>query len=158
MNITKLFFNPHTNDCEYFAYSGCGGNANNFMSVRECESKCKKKSQVPFGSEPSISKESDHSNVAIVKHSEILPNNTATENNSKQISSSKTFNEKRTLSVENVKTVQFGIIELFDDVVNQNQEPKYTKMTGEIDKTVSDYYIYICVRVCVRVRVFVVVF
>ena len=43
MNITKVFFNPATDACEPFSYSGCGGNANNFMSVAQCEAKCLKK-------------------------------------------------------------------------------------------------------------------
>ena len=43
MNITKVFFNPATDTCEPFSYSGCGGNANNFMSVQQCEAKCLKK-------------------------------------------------------------------------------------------------------------------
>ena len=43
MNITKVFFNPATDACEPFSYSGCGGNANNFMSVAQCEAKCVKK-------------------------------------------------------------------------------------------------------------------
>jgi len=52
MNITKIFFNPNTNECDLFSYSGCGGNANNFMSVRECESKCKKRSSIPVTNAP----------------------------------------------------------------------------------------------------------
>lgn len=46
MHITKFFYNVQTKECEFFVYSGCGGNANNFMSAVECESTCKKGSAV----------------------------------------------------------------------------------------------------------------
>lgn len=41
MNLTKFYFNIVTKECELFAYTGCGGNANNFMSILECETRCK---------------------------------------------------------------------------------------------------------------------
>ena len=41
MHITKYFYNVETKECQFFVYSGCGGNANNFMTAVECESTCK---------------------------------------------------------------------------------------------------------------------
>ena len=57
MHLTKYFYNTVTKECQYFVYSGCGGNANNFMTTVECETTCKKVSavliQAPAGSESS---------------------------------------------------------------------------------------------------------
>ncbi|XP_055295189.1 boophilin-H2-like [Sitodiplosis mosellana] len=36
----KFFFNSKVRRCELFLYGGCGGNANRFNNMRECESKC----------------------------------------------------------------------------------------------------------------------
>ena len=36
----RYFYNAATNRCESFIYGGCGGNANNFASKAQCESKC----------------------------------------------------------------------------------------------------------------------
>ena len=38
--MVKYLFNPSTKRCEYFLYSGCGGNENNFGSLRECHDAC----------------------------------------------------------------------------------------------------------------------
>jgi hypothetical protein len=38
--ISRFFFNSQTGNCETFNYGGCGGNANNFSSLAECQNKC----------------------------------------------------------------------------------------------------------------------
>ncbi|ESO89573.1 hypothetical protein LOTGIDRAFT_124792, partial [Lottia gigantea] len=37
---TKYYYNKDKNHCEAFSYRGCGGNANKFDSLTECESTC----------------------------------------------------------------------------------------------------------------------
>lgn len=39
---TRYYYNPKTGSCETFAYGGCQGNKNNFESLNDCQSKCKK--------------------------------------------------------------------------------------------------------------------
>ena len=48
MHLTKYFYNIDTKECQFFVYSGCGGNANNFMTVVECESTCKNRTAISF--------------------------------------------------------------------------------------------------------------
>eukprot|EP00747_Dinoflagellata_sp_TGD_P179774 gnl/TRDRNA2_/TRDRNA2_31133_c0_seq1.p1 gnl/TRDRNA2_/TRDRNA2_31133_c0~~gnl/TRDRNA2_/TRDRNA2_31133_c0_seq1.p1 ORF type:complete len:144 (-),score=18.97 gnl/TRDRNA2_/TRDRNA2_31133_c0_seq1:33-464(-) len=36
----RYHFDPSTEDCQEFIYGGCGGNANNFETVDECEAVC----------------------------------------------------------------------------------------------------------------------
>ncbi|XP_068428748.1 tissue factor pathway inhibitor a [Clinocottus analis] len=36
----RFFFNVDTGLCELFEYGGCGGNANNFQTINECEETC----------------------------------------------------------------------------------------------------------------------
>ncbi|XP_019126602.2 tissue factor pathway inhibitor a isoform X2 [Larimichthys crocea] len=36
----RFFFNVDTGHCELFEYGGCGGNANNFETLEECEETC----------------------------------------------------------------------------------------------------------------------
>lgn len=36
----RYFYNKCTKQCEFFYYGGCYGNENNFMSLKECNSKC----------------------------------------------------------------------------------------------------------------------
>ena len=38
----RYAFNPDSQKCEQFSYGGCDGNANNFMSLIECERRCTK--------------------------------------------------------------------------------------------------------------------
>jgi hypothetical protein len=38
--MPRYFFNPDTGQCEPFNYGGCGGNANNFETVEQCEQTC----------------------------------------------------------------------------------------------------------------------
>ncbi|KRZ12820.1 Papilin [Trichinella zimbabwensis] len=48
----RYYFNRDAGRCEFFFYSGCGGNKNNFKTLAQCELFCSKKSAVPlqFGS------------------------------------------------------------------------------------------------------------
>uniref|UniRef100_A0A453YPP4 Papilin n=1 Tax=Anopheles gambiae TaxID=7165 RepID=A0A453YPP4_ANOGA len=39
-NEERWFYEPHEQRCVRFAYSGCGGNGNNFASEAECERSC----------------------------------------------------------------------------------------------------------------------
>ena len=144
MNITKIFFNPNSNECELFSYSGCGGNANNFMSVRECESKCKKRGSiaipVQIPSAPVVPVENIQ--MGTTKDVQMTPKpdtvavsvapNTSTDKK-------KDDSDKRTFADENVKTVQFGVAGSFDDMLNKDA-PKFVKMSDEIDKTVSHFF------------------
>ncbi|KAM6340328.1 WAP four-disulfide core domain protein 3 isoform 2-T2 [Alca torda] len=38
----RYAYNPATRTCQLFIYSGCGGNANNFRTVEECQQVCQK--------------------------------------------------------------------------------------------------------------------
>ncbi|MHC4695353.1 MAG: BPTI/Kunitz-type proteinase inhibitor domain-containing protein [Planctomycetota bacterium] len=38
--IPRFYYNPVTRRCESFIYGGCGGNANNFLTLQECEAAC----------------------------------------------------------------------------------------------------------------------
>uniref|UniRef100_A0A0N5BFF6 Kunitz/Bovine pancreatic trypsin inhibitor domain protein n=1 Tax=Strongyloides papillosus TaxID=174720 RepID=A0A0N5BFF6_STREA len=36
----RFYFNKDLNECKYFFYGGCEGNANNFLKVEDCEATC----------------------------------------------------------------------------------------------------------------------
>nr|P86862.1 RecName: Full=KappaPI-actitoxin-Ael3a; Short=KappaPI-AITX-Ael3a; AltName: Full=Kunitz-type serine protease inhibitor APEKTx1 [Anthopleura elegantissima] len=36
----RFYYNSSTRRCEMFYYGGCGGNANNFNTLEECEKVC----------------------------------------------------------------------------------------------------------------------
>uniref|UniRef100_A0A147BWQ2 Putative salivary kunitz domain protein n=1 Tax=Ixodes ricinus TaxID=34613 RepID=A0A147BWQ2_IXORI len=36
----RLFFNHSTEECEFFSYSGCKGNGNNFETAEQCKERC----------------------------------------------------------------------------------------------------------------------
>ncbi|GLH08258.1 Chymotrypsin inhibitor SCI-II [Gryllus bimaculatus] len=38
--IPSYYFNSATGSCEQFIYGGCGGNANRFSTVSDCEKRC----------------------------------------------------------------------------------------------------------------------
>ncbi|XP_023657642.1 carboxypeptidase inhibitor SmCI-like isoform X3 [Paramormyrops kingsleyae] len=38
--LDRFYFDVETKQCESFGYGGCGGNANNFETVEECEETC----------------------------------------------------------------------------------------------------------------------
>ncbi|ESO89580.1 hypothetical protein LOTGIDRAFT_124784, partial [Lottia gigantea] len=37
---TRYYYNKDKDQCEAFSFNGCGGNANNFDTLAECESMC----------------------------------------------------------------------------------------------------------------------
>ena len=39
-SFPKYFFNKKTSKCEKFIYGGCGGNANNFGTMADCQKHC----------------------------------------------------------------------------------------------------------------------
>ncbi|KAM7369128.1 hypothetical protein PAMP_013422 [Pampus punctatissimus] len=38
--VRRFFYNPDSNRCEVFLYGGCGGNQNNFKTLKKCLAKC----------------------------------------------------------------------------------------------------------------------
>lgn len=42
-NDMRYFFDPKALECKSFTYAGCFGNANNFESIKDCETNCKVK-------------------------------------------------------------------------------------------------------------------
>jgi len=42
--VTRYFFNVDSQECERFTYGGCGGNGNNFLSMRDCKEGCDRSS------------------------------------------------------------------------------------------------------------------
>lgn len=38
--IIRFFYDSHRGTCQPFTYHGCGGNANNFISINQCQSFC----------------------------------------------------------------------------------------------------------------------
>ncbi|KAI4570258.1 hypothetical protein MJT46_005775 [Ovis ammon polii x Ovis aries] len=41
-NVTRYYFNPRHKACEAFTYTGCGGNDNNFVNLKDCKRTCVK--------------------------------------------------------------------------------------------------------------------
>ncbi|XP_038652370.1 carboxypeptidase inhibitor SmCI-like [Scyliorhinus canicula] len=39
-SFIRFYYNQNTQACEQFTYGGCGGNANNFETMSECQTKC----------------------------------------------------------------------------------------------------------------------
>ncbi|KAM8966381.1 tissue factor pathway inhibitor 2 [Pelodytes ibericus] len=46
-SVTRYYFNIESKACEEFAYTGCGGNSNNFVKIDDCNSVCKKGNKRP---------------------------------------------------------------------------------------------------------------
>nr|XP_004656398.2 tissue factor pathway inhibitor 2 [Jaculus jaculus] len=44
-NVTRYYFNASQNICEAFSYTGCGGNHNNFVYLKDCNRVCAKGSK-----------------------------------------------------------------------------------------------------------------
>nr|QKV49749.1 tissue factor pathway inhibitor 2 [Blarina brevicauda] len=44
-NVTRYYFNARNRECEAFTYTGCGGNDNNFVTVKDCQQACAKASK-----------------------------------------------------------------------------------------------------------------
>nr|P25660.1 RecName: Full=Kunitz-type serine protease inhibitor IX; AltName: Full=Bungarus fasciatus fraction IX; Short=BF9; AltName: Full=Venom basic protease inhibitor IX; Contains: RecName: Full=Kunitz-type serine protease inhibitor VIIIB; AltName: Full=Venom basic protease inhibitor VIIIB [Bungarus fasciatus]1JC6_A Chain A, VENOM BASIC PROTEASE INHIBITORS IX AND VIIIB [Bungarus fasciatus] len=38
--IPAFYYNSHLHKCQKFNYGGCGGNANNFKTIDECQRTC----------------------------------------------------------------------------------------------------------------------
>ena len=38
--VDRYFYNASAGKCELFQYGGCGGNQNNFGSLKECSDNC----------------------------------------------------------------------------------------------------------------------
>ncbi|XP_062956893.1 tissue factor pathway inhibitor 2 [Cynocephalus volans] len=41
-NVPRYYFNPRHKACEAFTYTGCGGNDNNFVNIKDCIRVCAK--------------------------------------------------------------------------------------------------------------------
>lgn len=41
--MNQFYYDPIINRCQHFVYNGCGGNANRFSSLWECNMSCAKK-------------------------------------------------------------------------------------------------------------------
>ncbi|KAL1421530.1 hypothetical protein MTO96_023058 [Rhipicephalus appendiculatus] len=39
-DFPRYYYDTTTNSCKHFTYGGCRGNANNFLTPRQCENKC----------------------------------------------------------------------------------------------------------------------
>uniref|UniRef100_A0A5K3EKE0 BPTI/Kunitz inhibitor domain-containing protein n=1 Tax=Mesocestoides corti TaxID=53468 RepID=A0A5K3EKE0_MESCO len=39
-NNIRYYYDTETGRCDQFIYGGCRGNANNFLTMEECEAKC----------------------------------------------------------------------------------------------------------------------
>ncbi|XP_064484464.1 actinia tenebrosa protease inhibitors-like isoform X2 [Ornithodoros turicata] len=39
---TRYYFNTDSENCEWFKFFGCGGNANNFHTLKECQQRCER--------------------------------------------------------------------------------------------------------------------
>ncbi|XP_066543915.1 tissue factor pathway inhibitor a [Amia ocellicauda] len=48
-SVKRYLYNPKTNRCQAFVYSGCGGNQNNFTSKKDCRKTCMKGAHVTRG-------------------------------------------------------------------------------------------------------------
>jgi hypothetical protein len=47
----KVYFNETRRQCMEYMYGGCGGGANRFSTLRECESLCLTRQELPFEDE-----------------------------------------------------------------------------------------------------------
>lgn len=41
-NVTRYYFSPRQRACQAFTYTGCGGNDNNFVTMKSCKQVCAK--------------------------------------------------------------------------------------------------------------------
>lgn len=133
MHITKFFYNIQTKDCEFFVYSGCGGNANNFMSALECESKCKKGTalliEIPAAAINKI--QTTDVNKTLNGSTALYPDDT------KKVYF-KPSAHKRTLDSSGSEiTIKFGIIESYNDDLKNNTNPRNARMKFMVNEAVS---------------------
>jgi len=65
--LTRYFFNVDSQECERFTYGGCGGNANNFPSMRDCKERCDSVVRSSSSSSSSSSSESDSESEKLIQ-------------------------------------------------------------------------------------------
>lgn len=51
-NIPRLYFNPDAYRCEKFSYTGCGGNDNNFSTLKACQRICRPRARKQLKKKP----------------------------------------------------------------------------------------------------------
>ncbi|XP_078278920.1 tissue factor pathway inhibitor 2 isoform X1 [Rhinoraja longicauda] len=51
-NIPRLYFNPDSYSCEKFSYTGCGGNDNNFSTLKSCQKICRPRARKQLKKKP----------------------------------------------------------------------------------------------------------
>jgi len=71
----RYYHNVNTGHCEIFTYGGCAGNQNNFESIEECESKCKK-APTPTTTTEEISTTTEQTLVIEVENIQVTDPNT----------------------------------------------------------------------------------
>ena len=134
MHITKFFYNVQTKECEFFVYSGCGGNANNFLSVLECEQRCKKGSallvEIP-------------ANGKTKNHAEVLPgrdsNGLFSDSRRKLLQKAVVQSRKRTLlSDDNMLKSKVGILEPYLDDMNLPESFTKNELKAKVSDAVSE--------------------
>ena len=134
MHITKFFYNVQTKECEFFVYSGCGGNANNFLSVLECEQRCKKGSallvEIP-------------ANGKTKTHTEVLPgrdsNGIFSDSRRKLLQKAVVQSRKRTLlSDDNMLKSKVGILEPYLDEMNLPESFTKNELKAKVSDAVSE--------------------
>ncbi|XP_069771757.1 tissue factor pathway inhibitor 2 isoform X2 [Narcine bancroftii] len=47
-NILRYYFNQDIHRCERFSYTGCGGNDNNFITLKDCRKICQPRNRKPL--------------------------------------------------------------------------------------------------------------
>uniref|UniRef100_A0A8C0G0W1 Tissue factor pathway inhibitor 2 n=1 Tax=Chelonoidis abingdonii TaxID=106734 RepID=A0A8C0G0W1_CHEAB len=53
-SVTRYYYDSKSQSCEEFSYTGCGGNANNFVNKKNCYNICKKDSLRYKGTKPGL--------------------------------------------------------------------------------------------------------
>ncbi|XP_032898586.1 tissue factor pathway inhibitor 2 isoform X2 [Amblyraja radiata] len=51
-DIPRLYFNPNAYRCEKFSYTGCGGNDNNFSTLKACRKICRPRARKQLKKKP----------------------------------------------------------------------------------------------------------
>lgn len=134
MHITKFFYNVQTKECEYFVYSGCGGNANNFLSVLECVQKCKKGSALLIEVPASSNGKHNHTEIIPGQPNYMFKDNPRKKLLMKAVEQSK----KRTLLPEDLMVKsKIGLVEEFSDDLKNLDSTKSNEIREKIVRAVS---------------------